>query len=65
MARDAVALRTFEHARDSYPAGSVIRDLSDGHFADWEAVRLVRAATPEESAEAAKPRRQRRSRAPR
>lgn len=65
MARYAVPLRNFEHGRDAFRADGKAVPLSDGHFADWEGVALVRAATPEEIAEATRPRRRGRSRAPR
>lgn len=55
MARHAVAVRFFAHADQNFAKDELIRDLSDGHFADWEAVGLVRAATDEEVAAATTP----------
>ena len=48
--RDAVALRAFTHADETYTQHQVLLGLDAGHFNDWSAdgVDLVRAATPEE-----------------
>lgn len=58
MTKNAVALRAFTHAGDSFAKDQVILDITLGHLADWSSngVDLVREATAEEVAgEKAKP----------
>ncbi len=48
--KNAVALRAFTHADDSFAKDQVILGMKAGHFNDWSAdgVALVREATADE-----------------